>query len=159
MTYQPDRIDFKILSELQTNGRLSIVELSRRINLTKTPCSERVKQLEQAGIIQRYQAVLDPVTLEANHIAFVQVLLTNTTAADLERFNQAIKAIPEVLSCHMVAGNFDYILKVHTRDITHYREILGNKISVLPGVMQTHTFVVMENVKDETTLPIPQQYS
>jgi Lrp/AsnC family leucine-responsive transcriptional regulator len=158
MTYQPDRIDFKILSELQTDGRLSIVELSRKVNLTKTPCTERVKKLEEAGIIQRYQAVLDPITLGAGHIVFVQVLLSSTTAVDLDTFNSAVKSIPEVLSCHMVAGNFDYLLKVHTRDIAHYREVLGNEISILPGVQQTHTFVVMENVKDETALPIPQRY-
>lgn len=156
MPYTPDRIDFKILSELQQDGRLTIVELARRINLTKTPCSERVKNLEKLGIIRGYRAELDPVTLGADHITFVQVLLESTTAQDLLDFNNAIKSIPEVLSCHMVAGNFDYLLKVHTRDINHYRDVLGNEISILPGVQQTHSFVVMENVKDLTTLPIPQ---
>ncbi|MCB1858754.1 MAG: Lrp/AsnC ligand binding domain-containing protein [Gammaproteobacteria bacterium] len=155
MPYQPDRIDFKILSELQASGRLTIVELARRISLTKTPCSERVRQLEKAGVIRGYHAELDPVILGAAHIAFVQIVLRSTTAKDLQRFNTAVKAIPEVLSCHMVAGNFDYLLKVHTRDINHYRDVLGNRISVLPGVLQTHSFVVMESVKDETSLPIP----
>lgn len=158
MSYQLDRIDFKILSELQADGRLTIVELARRISLTKTPCSERVKQLEKVGIIRGYRAELDSVALGADHIVFVQVVLGSTTAQDLELFNNAVKEIPEILSCHMVAGDFDYLLKVHTRDINHYRNVLGNGISILPGVQQTHSFVVMENVKDETALPIPHAF-
>jgi len=156
MAYKPDRIDFKILSELQADGRLTIVALARRINLTKTPCSERVKQLEKTGVIRGYRAELDPAALGADHVAFVQVVLSSTKARDLELFNSAVKEIPEVLSCHMVAGNFDYLLKVCTRDINHYRNVLGNRISILPGVQQTHSFVVMEKVKDESALPVPQ---
>jgi Lrp/AsnC family transcriptional regulator, leucine-responsive regulatory protein len=156
MAYKLDRIDMKILSELQEDARLTNVELSRRINLTKTPCSERVKNLERLGIIRNYRAELDPKALGAEHITFVQVQMQSTTARDLAEFNRAVKLIPEVLSCHMVAGNFDYLLKVHTRDINHFREVLGNQISVLPKVQQTHSFVVMENVKDHSKLPIPK---
>ncbi len=155
--YQPDRVDLKILFELQADGRLSIVELARRINLTKSPCAERVKRLEQAGIIRGYRAEIDPLALGINHIAFVQVLLNSTTGKDLKIFNHAVSKISEVTSCQMIAGNFDYLLKVLTRDIHHFRDVLGNQISTLPGVQQTHTFVVMENVKDETTLPLPSK--
>jgi Lrp/AsnC family leucine-responsive transcriptional regulator len=154
MAYQPDRIDMKILEELQANCRLTIVELAKRVNLTKTPCSERVKQLEKAGIIRGYHAELDLVAMGSDHITFVQVLLTSTTDTDLAEFNSHIKKIPEVFGCHMVAGNFDYLLKVHTKDIYHFRSVLGNKISNLPGVQQTHSFVVMENVKDGLDVPV-----
>ncbi|MFQ3230399.1 Lrp/AsnC family transcriptional regulator [Reinekea sp.] len=154
MAYQPDRIDLKILEELQANSRLTIVELAKRVSLTKTPCSERVKQLEKAGIIRGYHAELDLVAMGSDHITFVQVLLTSTTDADLAEFNSRIQKIPEVFGCHMVAGNFDYLLKVHTKDIYHFRSVLGNKISNLPGVQQTHSFVVMESVKDGLDVPV-----
>jgi Lrp/AsnC family leucine-responsive transcriptional regulator len=149
-----DRIDRRILAELQADGRLSIVELARRVNLTKTPCAERVRRLEREGVILGYQARLNPEVLGADHVAFVQVSLTSTTEGDLERFNQAVRRLPEVQSCHMIAGGFDYLLKVRTADIGQYRHVLGEKISQLPGVQQTHTYVVMENVKDETTVPV-----
>jgi len=155
MAYQPDRIDLKILAHLQENGRLTIVELAKRVNLTKTPCTERVKQLEKAGIIHGYHAEINLQTVGADHITFVQVLLESTTNQDLALFNAEVKNIPEVFSCHMVAGNFDYLLKVHTRDITHFRSVLGNIISELPGVQQTHSFVVMENIKDSIKAHIP----
>ncbi|WP_413207099.1 Lrp/AsnC ligand binding domain-containing protein [Rhodospirillum sp. A1_3_36] len=149
-----DRIDRRILAELQANGRLSIVELARRVNLTKTPCAERVRRLEREGVIEGYQARLNPQVLGADHVAFVQVSMTSTTEDALERFNMAVRRLPEVQSCHMIAGGFDYLLKVRTADITEYRHVLGEKISQLPGVQQTHTYVVMENVKDKTSLPV-----
>ncbi|MBK1665592.1 proline dehydrogenase transcriptional activator [Rhodospirillum rubrum] len=149
-----DRIDRRILRELQADGRLSIVELARRVHLTKTPCAERVHRLEREGVIHGYQARLDPQVLGADHVAFVQVSLKGTTEAELEQFNAAVRGLPEVQSCHMIAGGFDYLLKVRTRDIAEYRYVLGEKISRLPVVQQTHTYVVMESVKDETTLPV-----
>jgi Lrp/AsnC family leucine-responsive transcriptional regulator len=149
-----DRIDRTILRELQSNGRLSVVELAKRVNLTKTPCSERLRRLELAGVIRRYRAELDPVALEAAHVVLVQVILRGTTADELERFNDAVRKVPEIQSCHMIAGDFDYLLKVRTRDILHYRRLLGDTISRLPHVQQTHTYVVMETVKDDMTLPV-----
>ncbi len=149
-----DRIDRAILRELQSNGRLSVVELAKRVNLTKTPCSERLRRLELAGVIRRYRAELDPVALEAAHVVLVQVILRGTTADELERFNDAVRRVPEIQSCHMIAGDFDYLLKVRTRDIHHYRRLLGDTISRLPHVQQTHTYVVMETVKDDMTLPV-----
>ncbi|EWY40537.1 ArsR family transcriptional regulator [Skermanella stibiiresistens SB22] len=150
-----DRIDRAILRELQRNGRISVVELAAKVNLTKTPCSDRMRRLEAAGVIKRYGAELDPVALEANHVVLVQVVLRGTTADELERFNEAVRRVPEIQSCHMIAGDFDYLLKVRTRDIQHYRRLLGDTISRLPHVQQTHTYVVMETVKDDMTLPVP----
>jgi Lrp/AsnC family leucine-responsive transcriptional regulator len=156
MATEPDRIDRRILAELQRDGRLPIVELARRVNLTKTPCSERVRRLEQAGWIRGYHAELDPALLGAAHVVFVQVVLASTTAAALREFNAAVARIPEVQSCHMIAGDYDYLLKVRTRDIAHYRAVLGDTISLLPHVQQTHTHVVMESVKDALLLPVDE---
>ncbi len=151
-----DVIDLNILNELQQDGRLSIVELARRVHLTKTPCTERARRLERDGVIRGYRAELDPDSLGAAHVAFVKVSLHATGGGDLDRFNAAVGKVPEVQSCHMIAGDFDYLLKVRTRDISSYRSVLGDVINMLPGVRTTATYVVMENVKDETVLPIPQ---
>lgn len=150
-----DRTDYRIIRELQENGRISIVELSKRVNLTKTPCAERVRRLENSGAIKGYFARLDPDIVDAGHIVMVQVQLSGTTAADLANFNAAVRNIPEIQSCMMVAGGFDYLLKVRTKNIAAYRDVLGNAISKLPSVLQTHTYVVMEVVKDEVTLHLP----
>ncbi len=149
-----DRIDLRILAELQTEARLSIVELSRRVGLTKTPCAERVRRLQKSGVIRGYHADLDPEAVGVAHIVIVQVLLSSTSAHDLKRFNEAVMAIPEIESCHMIAGDFDYLLKVRTRDIADYRRVMGERISELPCVKQTHTYVVMEVVKDQRCLPL-----
>lgn len=148
MTRVLDGIDKRILDELQKNGRLSIVELASRVNLTKTPCSERVRRLENSGVIKGYCAILDPAKVGINHVTIVHITLAQTSDNSLDEFNEAVKEIPEVQSCLMIAGQFDYVLKVRTRDITHFREILGEHIGKLPGVMQTHSFAVMETVKE-----------
>ena len=149
-----DRIDLKILGELQDDARLSVVELSQRVGLTKTPCAERMRRLEKDGVIRGYHADLDPKAVGVDHLVVVQVLLSSTSAQDLSRFNDAVRRIPEVESCLMIAGDFDYLLKVRTRDINEYRRVMGEKISGLPCVKQTHTYVVMEAVKDEFCLPV-----
>ncbi|MDF2366553.1 Lrp/AsnC ligand binding domain-containing protein [Sneathiella sp.] len=147
-----DRTDYRILREIQANGRISMVELSRRVNLTKTPCAERVKRLENTGVIKGYFAELEPDTVAAGHVVMVQVQLSRTTETELREFNEAVQQVPEIQSCMMMAGGFDYLLKIRTRDIASYRELLGKAISQLPHVMQTQTYVVMEVVKDEVTL-------
>ncbi len=149
-----DNVDKRILNELQSHGRLSVVELAGRVHLTKTPCAERMKRLEKSGYIRRYQAILSAEHLDCAYESFVQVTLAQTTTDILNAFNQAVAEIEEIQSCHMIAGGFDYLLKVRARDVGHYREILGSKLSALPGVLQTHTYVVMETVKDETKLPV-----
>ena len=154
MKRELDFIDRRILEELQLNGRVSIVELAKRVNLTKTPCAERVRRLERLGVIGGYGAFLDPAEVNLNHVTVVHVSLVQTSDNSLEDFNKAVKDIPEVQSCLMIAGQFDYMLKVRTRDITHFRKLLGDTISKLPGVMQTNSFAVMETVKDSTFIQV-----
>lgn len=148
MTDHLDRIDRSILSCLAANGRASIAELSARVGLTKTPLQARVKRLEATGIIRGYAAIVDREKMGEAHIAFVQVTLSDTRSAALDAFNKAVLAVPEIEQCHMIAASFDYLLKVRTTDIAAYRRVLGERISTLPHVAQTSTFVAMETVKD-----------
>lgn len=143
-----DRIDEKILKELEADGRLSIVDLATRVNLTNTPCSERVKRLEKSGYIQGYRAVLDMRKMGLGHLTVVQVSLSATAGDNsLDDFNAAVGNVPEIENCLMVAGSFDYLLTVRTEDISHFRKVLGEKINKLPGIHQTNSFAVMEVVK------------
>jgi Lrp/AsnC family leucine-responsive transcriptional regulator len=128
--------------------------LARRVGLSKTPCADRVRRLEQSGVIRGYRAELDPVAMDMGHVVIVQVLLSGTTERELRQFNDAVRRIPEIQSCLMIAGDFDYLLKVRTRDIGAFRAALGEKISGLPCVKQTHSYVVMEVVKEETRLQV-----
>lgn len=148
MSRELDKIDRRILDELQADGRLSIVELASRVNLTNTPCSERVKRLEKSGLIKKYGAVIDPALLGYSHLSVVQVSLAATADTHLDDFNIAVQSIKEIESCLMIAGSFDYVLVVRTRDIIHFREVLGEQISKLPGIRQSNSFAVMEVVKD-----------
>jgi Lrp/AsnC family leucine-responsive transcriptional regulator len=143
-----DRIDRAILSALAVDGRLSISALSERVGLSKTPVQARVRRLEDTGVIRGYQAVIDHEKLGEGHIAFVQVKLTDTRSVALDAFNRAVRQIAEIEQCHMIAASFDYLLKVRTRDIAAYRRVLGERISALPHVAQTSTYVAMETVKD-----------
>ncbi|MDO6800310.1 Lrp/AsnC family transcriptional regulator [Shimia thalassica] len=148
MSRELDRIDQRILEELEINGRLSIVELAARINLTNTPCSERVKRLERSGYISGYRAILNMEKLGLGHLTVVQVSLAATAGNNsLDAFNDAVNSVPEVESCLMLAGSFDYLLTVRTKDIAHFRHVLGEKINKLPGIHQTNSFAVMETVK------------
>lgn len=154
-----DAVDRRILVELQHQGRLSIVDLAQRVHLTKTPCAERVRRLEGAGYIKDYQANLQPQLLDCAYESFVQVTLSQTTTDVLDAFNRAVRDIDEIQSCHMIAGGFDYLLKVRAKDVMHYRQILGSKLSGLPGVLQTHTYVVMESVKDDSRIVVNSRTS
>lgn len=138
----------KILAALAGDGRLSMAALAARVGLTKTPVQARVRRLEAEAFIRGYAALIDRERLGEGHIAFVQVTLSDTRSAALEAFNAAIATIPEIEQCHMIAGGFDYLLKVRTRDISSYRRVLGERISALPHVAQTSTFVAMETVKE-----------
>lgn len=144
-----DQFDLKILRELSINGRITITDLASKVGLTKTPCLARMRRLEARDYISGYRAVIDPARLGLGHIAFVEVKLSDTTAKALNAFNEAVRKLPEVEECHMIASRFDYLLKVRTGDITAYRHVLGEKISALPYVAHTSTHVVMEAVKDE----------
>lgn len=144
-----DAIDRKILDLLAADGRMSVADISRKVNLSKTPCQARVRRLEAEGYILGYRAVIDPRRLGLPHVAFVEVKLSDTRQAALAAFNKAVRALPEVEQAHMIASSFDYLLKVRTKDIVAYREVLGEKISALPHVAHTSTHVSMEAVKDD----------
>ena len=147
MSRNLDAIDHRILDELESDGRLSIVELSARINLTNTPCSERVKRLEREGYISGYSARIDRAKLGYGHLTVVQVTLAATGGENaLDAFNRAVRNIPEVESCLMLAGQYDYLLTIRTRDMKQFREVLGDSINKLPGILQTTSYAVMETV-------------
>lgn len=143
-----DRIDRAILNELARNGRISMIDLGRKVGLSKTPVTARVKRLEAEGVITGYRAELSARRLGLEHVAFLEVRLSDTREKALAAFNAAIRAIPEVEECHLIAGGFDYLVKVRTEDIREYRRVLSESISRLPHVASTSTFVSMESVRD-----------
>ncbi len=143
-----DRHDRAILAELSGEGRLPVTELAARVGLSKTPCQVRLKRLIEEGYIRGFRADLDPGRLGLDHVAFAEVKLSDTREAALTAFNDAVRKVPEIESCHMIAGAFDYLLKVRTADIREYRRVLGEVISALPHVESSSTHVAMETVKD-----------
>jgi Lrp/AsnC family leucine-responsive transcriptional regulator len=143
-----DQFDMKILEALSDDGRMSVLQLSKQVGLSKTPCQARLKRLIEDGYILGFRATLNPAKLGLEHIAFTEVKLSDTREKALEDFNSAVRKIKEVEECHMIAGSFDYLLKVRTTDIRKYRRVLGEKISSLPSVSNTSTYVVMQSVKD-----------
>lgn len=144
-----DRHDRAILQVLSTEGRLSIADLARRIGLSKSPTQARLRRLEADGIITGYRALIDPIRLGLDHVAFVEVRLTDTREAALTAFNEAASKIAEIEQIHMIAGNFDYLLKVRTGNMTDYRKVLAEQISTLPHVAGTSTYVAMQAVKED----------
>jgi Lrp/AsnC family leucine-responsive transcriptional regulator len=151
-----DRVDRRILRTLQEDGRMSNVELARKVGLSPTPCLERVRRLEGDGFIRGYAARLDAGRLGMGLLVYVQVTLDRTTTTIFDRFRHAVLGIPEVLECHMVAGGFDYLLKLRVPDMAAYRAVLGDRIGKLPGLLQTHSYFVMEEVKDTPAIPIAE---
>ena len=151
-----DRTDRRLLALLQADGRLSIAELARQVHLSATPCLERVRRLERDGYIRGYAADLDPVKLGAGLIAFVEVQLDRTTPDVFNRFRDGVIGLDPVQECHMVAGGFDYLLKVRTADMAGYRRFL-EELAALAGIEQTHTYVVMEEVKSTRAIAIDER--
>ena len=147
-----DEYDRKILSVLSVEGRISMTTLGERVGLSKTPVTARVKRLEEDGVITGYRATLSASKLGVEHIAFLEVKLSDTREKALDAFNQAVRAISEVEACHMIAGGFDYLIKVRTSDIFAYRQVLGEQLSRLPNVASTSTYISMQSVVD--TAPI-----
>lgn len=144
-----DAMDRKILAVLLDDARISMAELARTVGLSKTPVAARVRALEAQGLITGYRTMLSPVKLGLTHVAFVEVRMSDTRQAALEQFNTAARTIPEIEECYMIAGGFDYLLKVRTRDIAEYRQVMGERISTLPHVSATSTFVAMEAVFEQ----------
>ncbi|MDW4551206.1 Lrp/AsnC ligand binding domain-containing protein [Defluviimonas sp. D31] len=143
-----DRFDAAILRALSADGRMPVTELARLIGLTKTPTQVRVKRLEESGVIAGYRAVLNPIRMGLANVAYVEVRLSDTREAALQAFNRAVRGVPEIEECHMMAAGFDYLMKVRTSDIADYRRVLGERISQLPHVASTSTYVAMEAVKE-----------
>ena len=143
-----DSYDDAILRILAAEGRIPATDLARRIGLSKSPTQARLKRLEESGVIAGYRAMLDPIAMGLAHVAFVEVRLSDTREAALQAFNKAVLAVPEVEQCHMIASRFDYLLKVRTADIADYRRVLAERISALPHVAGTSTYVAMEAVKE-----------
>lgn len=145
-----DKLDLRILNELQKDGRLTNVALAKRVNLTPSPCLERVRRLERDGYITGYAALLNPRKLGMGLLAFVEVELDRASEDVFTHFRNSVKDLPQVIECSMIAGGFDYLLKVRFRDMADYRDFLGSVVTRLPGVKSTHTYVCMEEVKSGT---------
>lgn len=145
-----DRYDNEIIRLLSKDGRMSVTELAEHVGLSKTPCQVRLKRLIAQGYIQGFRARLDASKLGMDQVVFVEVRLKDTSERALSEFNAAVQAVPEVEQCHMIAGAFDYLLKLRTRDMPSYREVLGRVVSTLPHVGHTSTHVSMQSVKDDS---------
>jgi len=149
-----DAADLRILRILQQDGRITNQELARQAGLSPASCFDRVKRLRERGIILGYTALLDPHQLGSALMIFVEVLLDRTTDDVFSAFAEHVRKVPQVLECHMVAGGFDYLLKVRVADMTAYRAFLGNILAAMPGVRETRTYAVLEEVKSTTQLPV-----
>lgn len=149
-----DQIDIDILSALQADGRITNVALARQVGLSPTPCLERVKSLEASGLIGGYVARLSAQSLGLGLTVFVQIAIERTSPQVFEDFRKAVQGIPEIQECHMVAGGFDYLLKVRVPDMVAYRTFLGAVLSGIPGIRETHSYPVMEEIKESCALPL-----
>ena len=149
-----DKIDARILRALQADGRISNIKLAEEVHLSPTAVLERVKRLTRDGFILGYTARLSPDKLGAGMLVFIEVVLDRTTPDVMNAFSAAVQARPEILECHLVAGGFDYLIKTRVSDMRAYREWIATVVWTLPGVRETHTYAVMEEVKNTTVLPI-----
>jgi Lrp/AsnC family leucine-responsive transcriptional regulator len=149
-----DRTDLRILRVLQDDGRITNLQLAQQVHLSPTAVLERVRRLTRDGFILGYTARLDPARLGAGLLVFIEVMLDRTAPEVMESFRAAVQARPEILECHLVAGGFDYLIKTRVADMSAYREMLASVIWALPGVRETRTYAVMEEVKNTAALPI-----
>ena len=147
-----DRVDIAILKTLQLDGRITNVELAQKVNLSASPCLDRVKRLEANGYIKRYGAYLNANKLDYGMTAFIQITLDRTTADVFKLFKKEVVKIKEVVECHLVAGGYDYLLKIRFGDMNNYRLIL-EKVAGLPSMSQTHTYIVTEHIKEDSGVP------
>lgn len=154
MTSEIDKTDRRLLTELQRDGRIAVVALAEKLGLSPTATTERLRRLTRDGYILGYAARLNPEKLDRGLLVFIEVKLDRTTPDVFDRFAQAVARAPEVLECHMVAGGFDYLVKTRVADMNAYRRFLGNVLLALPGVRETHTYAVMEEIKSSAALPI-----
>ena len=156
ITEKLDSYDMAILKALQSDGRLSVADLAKRIHLSATPCTTRLRRLEKLGFIDGYFAHLSPTLLDNDLLAFLQVRLSATDESTLTSFNRAVINIPQIQECHMVGGGFDYLLKIRVKDMDAFRYFLARVVSRLPEIENTHSYFVMEQVKETTKLALDQ---
>lgn len=149
-----DSIDRRLLRELQADGRVSFTDLAPRVGLTTSPCLERVRRLERAGIIKGYAARVDPAAAGAGLLVFVELSLTYNSPDIFAEFKRAVQKLPQVLECHLVSGDFDDLIKARVGDMNAYRELLGQMLRNLPGVRNSRTHVVMEELKETGVVPV-----
>ena len=154
-----DAIDLKILDELQRDGRLSNVALAKMVGLSPTPCTERVRALEASGIIAGYSARLDSARLDLGLLVFIEIAIDRTSQDAFDQFAAAMLRIPQVQECHMVAGGFDYLIKVRVPDMAAYRAFLGEVLSKVPGIRATHSYAVMERVKESAAVDLSHMHA
>ncbi|KRG72016.1 winged helix-turn-helix transcriptional regulator [Pseudoxanthomonas dokdonensis] len=149
-----DKIDRNILRVLQQEGRISFTELGERVGLSTTPCTERVRRLERDGVITGYYARLNPQHVKATMLVFVEISLTYKSGDIFEEFRRAALRLPNVLECHLVSGDFDYLIKARISEMASYRKLLGSTLLTLPNVRESKSYIVMEEVKETLALPI-----
>ena len=149
-----DRIDRKILGLLQRQGRMSMTELSEQIGLSTSPCAERVKRMERQGVITGYHARIDPKLVEKPLLVFVEITLTTKSGEVFDKVRNQIANMPEVLECHLVSGSFDYLVKARLSAMTQYRDLLSNILNQIPVPSQSHSYVVMEEVKESSYITV-----
>lgn len=152
----PDRIDRKILRTLQADGRIPMVELAEKVGLSATPCSERVRRLERDGFITGYHARLSPQALGQSLLVFVEIRLSAKSGRIFEEFKREVLKLPNVLECHLVSGDFDYLIKARIPEMNAYRRLLGDMVLGLPGARESRSYVVMEEIKESLALTIEE---
>ena len=151
-----DRIDRRILRTLQADGRIAIVDLADKVGLAATPCSERVKRLERDGFILGYHARLDPHRLGQHLLVFVEIKLAAKSGAIFDDFRREVLKLPNVLECHLVSGEFDYLIKARIPEMGAYRKLLGDMLLALPGARESRSYMVMEEIKESLVLDLPE---
>ncbi len=151
-----DRIDRKLLRLLQKNARLSMTELAAEVGLSVTPCSERVKRLERDGVIEGYHARLNPQALGLALLVFVEIKLSAKSGTIFDDFRREVLKLPNVLECHLVSGEFDYLIKARIPEMTAYRKLLGDMLLALPGARESRSYMVMEEIKESLALEVSE---
>ncbi|ROR20762.1 Lrp/AsnC family leucine-responsive transcriptional regulator [Comamonas sp. BIGb0124] len=152
--HELDRIDRKILDILQREGRLSMTDLAERVGLSASPCTERVRRMERAGVITGYHARVSPAALGKTLLVFVEIKLVSKSGDVFDKVRKELLHVPEVLECHLVSGSFDYLVKARLRGMDEYRHLLGDILKKLPVAAESHSYVVMEEVKETLVLPV-----
>ncbi len=155
MSLRLDEVDRQILQALQGDGRLQNLELAERVGLAPSSCLRRVRRLEEGGVIRKYVALLDPERIGVGFTVFVRVWLTAGDADTVDHFTESIRALPEVVECHMMAGDCDFLLRVVARDLDAYRQFRSERLSRIKGVLSAKTDIPMQMIKQSTELPLP----